>query len=185
MLKQIDPKLVRYDGIEFAIYPFPAMTAANISGNLAKFIGPMIAAALPLFGGGGNTEEEIGESAVSRLFSMSNKDLLPMVDTALSVLDGDNVQRILNELLVKYGNINCEYEDDNGETRQEKLTRKLLDEIFIGHLDSMLFLAIDVVKLNFADFFTNLLRRYGSRQAASTFRTSKSMDDSGKIVSVL
>ena len=186
MLKSITPTTVTYDGTDFAIYPFPAMTAAMVSGDLARFIGPIIAGVLPLMAGGGDTEEEMGENAIDRLMSMSNAELLPSLNAALSTLTGENVQKILTELLIQYGNINCEYDDDTaGGRRQGKLTRSLLDELFIGKLDSMVMLAIDVVKLNFADFFTGLLRQYGNRQATLTNQKSTNTDGSGETVSIL
>lgn len=185
MLKSITPTTVTYDGIDFAIFPFPAMTAAMISGDLAQFVGPIIAGVIPIIGGG-NSEEEIGENSIDRLLSMSNAELLPSLNAALSTLNGENVQKILTELLIRYGNINCEYSDEvTGVRKQEKLTRSLLDELFIGRLDSMLMLALDVVKLNFADFFTGILSQYGSRRAASKNRISNSTENSEETVSIL
>lgn len=185
MLKSITPTTVTYDGIDFAIFPFPAMTAAMISGDLAQFVGPIIAGVIPIIGEG-NSAEEIGENSVDRMLSMSNTELLPCLNAALSTLNGENVQKILTELLIKHGNINCEYSDEvTGVRKQEKLTRSLLDELFIGRLDSMLMLALDVVKLNFADFFTGILSQYGSRRAASKSLVSNNMGDSEETVSIL
>lgn len=185
MLKSITPTTVTYDGIDFAIFPFPAMTAAMISGDLAQFVGPIIAGVITIIGEG-NSVEEIGENSVDKMLSMSNEELLPSLNVALSTLSGENVQKILTELLIKYGNINCEYSDEvTGVRKQEKLTRSLLDELFIGRLDSMLMLALDVVKLNFADFFTGILSQYGSRQVASKNRISNSTGDFEETVSIL
>ena len=185
MLKSITPTTVTYDGIDCAIFRVPARTAAMISGDLAECVGPIIAGVIPILGEG-NSVEEIGENSVDRMLSMSNAELLPSLNAALSTLNGENVQKILTELLIKYGNINCEYSDEvTGVRKQEKLTRSLLDELFIGRLDSMLMLALDVVKLNFADFFTGILSQYGSRQAASKNRISNNMGDSEETVSIL
>lgn len=185
MLKSITPTTVTYDGIDFAIFPFPAMTAAMISGDLAQFVGPIIAGVITIIGEG-NSVEEIGENSVDKMLSMSNEELLPSLNVALSTLNGENVQKILTELLIKYGNINCEYSDEvTGVRKQEKLTRSLLDELFIGRLDSMLMLALDVVKLNFADFFTGILSQYGNLQAASKNRISNNMGDFEETVSIL
>ena len=41
MLKQIDPTTISMDGVEFAIYPFGAMYASNLSVELGKMIGPV------------------------------------------------------------------------------------------------------------------------------------------------
>lgn len=185
MLKSITPTTVTYDGIDFAIFPFPAMPAAMISGDLAQFVGPIIAGVIPIIGEG-NSAEEIGENSIDRMLSMSNAELLPYLNAALSTINGENVQKILTELLIKYGNINCEYSDEvTGVRKQEKLTRNLLDELFIGRLDSMLMLALDVVKLNFADFFSGILSQYGSRRDASKSPISNNMGDSEKTVSIL
>ena len=100
MLKSIIPTTVTYDGIDFAIFPFPAMTAAMISGDLAQFVGPIIAGVIPIIGGG-DSVEEIGESSLDKMLHMSNEELLPSLNAALSTLNGENVQKILTELLIK------------------------------------------------------------------------------------
>ena len=51
MLKQIDPTTISMDGVEFAIYPFGAMYASNLSVELGKMIGPVFVGLLPAVAG--------------------------------------------------------------------------------------------------------------------------------------
>lgn len=162
-MKQMVPTKVTYGDAEYAIYPFPAMDAAGIAGDLAKFAGPIIAAIAPLvFGGDGDTDIS-GEKAMDRLMKTDIKDVGPMVSTALSTLGNDNVQHILSELLLDHMNIAVEYRDDNGKLIQRRLTRELANELFIGQLDAMVMLCLDVINLNFKGFFTNMITQSGNR----------------------
>lgn len=185
MPKQLDPTIVSYDDVEFAIYPFKAMTAAGISGDLAQFAGPIISAILPLFSGSNGNVDDTGASAMENMMGMSYDELVPLIKNALSTLDSNNIQKILSELLLIYKNINCEYRDDTGRLVQQTLTRDLADELFIGSLDSMLNLAIDVVKVNYGDFFGRLLAQSGSLRGQLTNRSSKNTASSKEAISVL
>lgn len=187
MPKSLEPTYVTYEDVTYAIYPFPAMTAVEVSGDLASFLGPIFSALIPLFSGAsGQTQDELGASALGNLSKMNNEQVVPMIKDALTGVDGKTVRAMMTKLLIAYDNITCEYEDpDRGVLVQKKLTAGLLDELFIGNLDSMLLLAIDVVKVNFAGFFEKLLNRSGSRQAGLTSRKSKSTGSSTETVSVL
>lgn len=153
MLKQIEPHRVHIGDVEYAIYPFPAMKSAGISGDLIKFIGPLIAGITPVIGKWESIDKFLDEDIVK---------VLPLISGALQTLDANSVERILSELLLDYKNISCEYRDDSGHMVQRELTKELADDLFIGGLQDMIRLAVEVVKLNFGGFFTGLLTQPGS-----------------------
>lgn len=176
MTKKITPHLVTIGDINYAIYPFGAMTAAGVSGDLAKFIGPLIAGLLPLSGGDGSLDA---------LLKADVTKLAPLVSSSLVTLDGNNVQKILKELLIDYGNVVCEYRDDRGDLVRNRLTSDIADDIFIGSLEDMVRLAIEVVKFNFKGFFTKLTTQSGLQEALLTSSESKTMESSTESVSIL
>lgn len=180
MLKQHEATRVNYDGIDFAIFPFPAMKAACISGDLVKFLTPIIGALVPAFKGGTDAEK-----AVDSLLNMSMTDVTAMLQTATTTLDSETIDKILSELLIDNGNVSCEYRDDKGKMVKTVLTREVADEIFVGSLDSMLLLAVDVVKLNYGDFFTRLLTQSGGEPEGSKTRTSKTTGRSKGTTTIL
>ena len=48
MLKQVEPTMVEVDGMKFYIRPFPAFKAANISGELASVLAPLLSGVFAL-----------------------------------------------------------------------------------------------------------------------------------------
>ncbi len=177
MTKKITPHLVTIGDINYAIYPFGAMTAAGVSGDLAKFIGPLIAGLLPLSGGGDGSLDALLKTDVTKL--------APLVSSSLVTLDGNNVQKILKELLVDYGNVVCEYRDDRGDLVRNRLTSDIADDIFIGSLEDMVRLAIEVVKFNFKGFFTKLTTQSGLQEVLLTSSELKTTESSTETVSIL
>lgn len=83
MIKQIEPNRVSLCGVDFAIYPFGAMKAANLSGELGKFLGPIVAGCLPLIG---SNDDDV--------LSMDLKDAMPLITGAFSTLDGDTIEKL-------------------------------------------------------------------------------------------
>ena len=170
MNKLMIAKRVTIGECDFAIFPFPAFTASTISGDLAKFFGPLIAGFLPLLGG------EQTEEVIDSVMQMKVDDLVPSFIKAIQTLDGVSVHNILKELLVDYKNISVEYREDNGEMVQSQLTYELANQIFVGGLDEMIRLAAEVVKLNFGDFFGKLFRQYGNRSATTAGQKQSGTD---------
>ncbi len=187
MPKLLDATRVTYGDVEYAIFPFPAMTAAGIMGDLAKYIGPIVSALMPIFAGGtsGKTEEEIGTAALGNVMKMDVKDVVAMLQSALSTMDGASLQIVVSSLLTKYGNITYEYVDDTGRAVMRKLTPTAMDELFIGNLDCMMKLCVDVVRVNYTGFFSKLLSQYGDQQDTLTHLTLRNTEPSTDAVSVL
>lgn len=56
-LKQLEPKKETIGGLNFYIRPFPAMVAANLTGDLASLLTPVLAALMPLVGNSDNESD--------------------------------------------------------------------------------------------------------------------------------
>ena len=140
MIKQIEPNRVSLCGVDFAIYPFGAMKAANLSGELGKFLGPIVAGCLPLIG---SNDDDV--------LSMDLKDAMPLITGAFSTLDGDTIEKLFRKLLLQQ-NISCSYTDPaTGQPVQTWLTQDVLDQIFLYSrlLLSLLLLIQNLRKLRF------------------------------------
>ena len=85
----------------FYIRPFPAFTAANISGELIAMLAPAVAGLAPL--------------AMSASDSSAEPDIMNLdvasFSGAISGLSGDKVENLLKKLLTKHGNVSVETED--------------------------------------------------------------------------
>lgn len=134
----------------FYIKPFPAFTAANISGDLAALAAPMIGALAPLVG---NEPKTTGE-AVSGIMDTDIEDALPTITKAFSSLSGSQFERLMKKLLIDSENISVEGEATDGQTKI--MSYDLANEVFCGELQDMFVLCFEVLKLNFGGFFKKL-----------------------------
>lgn len=163
-MRQLEPKRITIGEVEYAIYPFGAFDAAAISGDLAKMIGPFIVSILPL------VSSDVSDEDVEKLG--------PALTTAFQSLDGEKLQSMLRQLLIVKKNIVCEYRDDSGQPVQKTLTIELANELFIGNLDDMVTLAVEVVNFNFAGFFTQIFTRFGNRSKSTRKKVRKTSGSS-------
>jgi hypothetical protein len=129
-------------GNTYHIRPFAAFTAANISGELAAVITPLLASIAPAVAGG---EED------ASLLDIDTEQAAPALSAAFSALSGDKVESLLKKLLTKHGNISVE---TDGELKQ--LDDNLVNELFCGEVQDVFVLAFEVVKVNFGGFFKKL-----------------------------
>jgi hypothetical protein len=142
----------------FYIRPFPAFTAANISGELAGVLAPAIAGLAPLAMRGDSDVMNLDVSSFSG---------------ALSGLSGDKVENLLKKLLTKYGNVSVDTAD--GVTRLDDDTA---NEIFCGSAQDMFILAVEVINVNFKGFFAKLGSQFGIQKAVpGTTPTSKDTEN--------
>lgn len=133
----------------FYLKPFPAFTAANISGELAALITPMISALAPLAG---------GKATAADIMSVEIEDAAPAITNAFSSLSGDKVERLMKKLLIDNQNISV----DNPESgRTEVLSMDLANELFCGDVQDMFLLCFEVIKINFGGFFKKLGAQFG------------------------
>ena len=138
-MRMDEPVTVEISGNTYHIFPFSAFKASNISGELFSVIGPALSGLSALKGEDG----EIDTTALTQFFS---------------TLSGDKVEGLLRKLLVANRNISVEV--DGAEATW--LTGNLADNLFCGEIGAMYRLAVEVVKVNYGDFFGALGGLFGS-----------------------
>lgn len=132
----------------FYLRPFPAFTAANISGELASLITPMISGLAPVFAG----------KSLDQVMTMEMEDAMPAFSDAFSALSGDKVERMMKKLLVDHENISVDI-PETGKTAV--LNLDLANEVFCGDVQDMFLLCFEVIKINFSGFFRKLGAQFG------------------------
>ena len=132
----------------FYLRPFPAFTAANISGDLASLITPMISGLAPVFAG----------KSMDQVMTMEMEDAMPAFSDAFSALSGDKVERMMKKLLVDHENISVDI-PETGKTAV--LNLDLANEVFCGDVQDMFLLCFEVIKINFSGFFRKLGAQFG------------------------
>ena len=142
----------------FYIRPFGAFAAANISGELAALLSPILAGIATLFGGLDTGDG--GSDAAANPLDMDIEEAMPAISSALSTISGDKVERMMRRLLIDQQNISVQGEDTDGNT--VILDKDLADEVFCGELQDMFILCYEVIKLNFKGFFKRVGIQSGS-----------------------
>ena len=151
-LKQTEVKQKTIGDYTYYIKPFAAFVSANLSGELAGLISPLLGALAPLLG---EDDKDIGD-----IMEMDVSNIAPAISAAFSTLSGDKIESLMKKLLVTNGNISLEGPITEGET--VKLTYDLANEVFCGDVQDMFILCAEVIKLNFKGFFKKLGGQFGS-----------------------
>lgn len=154
-LRQTEPKEVIVGGTKFYIKPFPAFKSANLTGELASLLTPILAALAPLV----DASKEEGEEG--SLMDVDVKDAAPSIAKSFEGFSGDKVEILLRKLLIQSRNIVVEIPDEEGELEQEILNEDLVNEIFCGEVQDMFILAFEVIRLNFNGFFKKAAALFG------------------------
>ena len=144
-LKQMEAKKVTVGENSFHIKPFPAFKAANLTGELASVLSPLI--------GGDLMDVDVNKAAEALSTS--------------TVINGDRLEALMKKLLLG-GNIVIEYEDEEGERQQDVLDKDVADEVFCGNVQDMFVLCVHVIKLNFNGFFEKLATLSGKAEQVAT-----------------
>lgn len=162
-MKQLEVVEKRIGENAFYIRPFPAFTAANLSGELAAILAPVLGSLAPLVG---NDAENVMEMDVEKA--------LPSIGNAFSGISGDKFERMMKKLLIDSKNVSIEGEATDSETRL--LTYDLANEVFCGDIDEMYILCFEVIKLNFGGFFKKLGVQSGSLKDMLLRKTPSATD---------
>lgn len=162
-MKRMDVTEKRIGENVFYLKPFPAFTAANISGELAALITPMVSGLAPLLG---------GKATAADIMSVELEDAAPAITGAFSSLSGDKVERLMKKLLIDNRNISVD-NPENGKT--EILSMDLANEIFCGEVQDMFLLCFEVIKINFGGFFKKLGAQFGDLQGLTETETPSSV----------
>lgn len=155
-LKQLEPKKETIGGLNFYIRPFPAMVAANLTGDLASLLTPVLAALMPLVGDSDNEGDD------EDLMDIDVNDAAASISKSMEGFSGSKVESMMKKLLIAHKNVVVELpvmdEDDveTGEYSQEILDMDIVNEIFCGDVQDMFILAFYVIRLNFNGFFKRL-----------------------------
>ncbi len=150
-LKQVTPTKATVGDMEFYIRPFPAFKAANITGELASVLAPLLGVLASLVPESGKKKE--GAEETDFLDIDAEKAAEAMANCP--AIDRDRMENLMKKLLLG-GHIAVELEDENGETEEYRLTQDLADEIFCGDAQYMFVLCWHVIRLNFKGFFSKL-----------------------------
>ena len=141
-LKQLETREVTVGENIFYIRPLPAFKAANMTGELAALVLPLVSGLAPMLSAVDTEKEGNG------LLDIKVEDAAPAIAGAFSSLDGDKVEKILKHLLIAGSNISVEQPG-------EKV--RLLTE----DLANMFILAFEVIRTNYNGFFKKLGDRFG------------------------
>ena len=145
-LRQIEPTKVTVNNCNFYITPFPAFKAANLSGELASTLAPLLGAIVPLIEDSDLMDVDVNNAAKA----MMN----------CSAINGDRVEVLMKKLLLG-GHIVVEIQNENGEIEPQRLDMDMANEIFCGEIQDMFVLCFYVIKLNFNSFFKKVVDLYG------------------------
>jgi len=147
-LKQLEPVVEKLGDYSFYITPFPAFKAANLSGELASTLTPLLSALVPLLGGDGTEEGNGG------LFDIDASKAASAIGSCAAI-DGNKIEKLAKALLLS-GNVSVEYTDEDGNQHAERLTSDLVNEIFCGEVQDLFILCFYVIRLNFNGFFKKI-----------------------------
>lgn len=150
-LRQMEPAVVTVAGMDFYITPFAAFKAANLTGELASVLAPLLGALAPLVNGddGKDLMDVDAERAAAALANCT-------------VISGDKLEKLMEKLLLG-GHIAVEVQDEDGRKDVGRLDRDLANELFCGEVQDMFVLCFHVIRLNFKGFFRKFAGLSGKR----------------------
>lgn len=151
-LKQVEPTAKRVGDYNFYIRPFAAFKAANLTGELASVLAPLLGALAPLVGDG---EDLMDIDARKAAETMSN----------CASISGDKLEKLMKKLLLG-GHIAVETIGEDGEMEGQILDEDLANEMFCGEVQDMFLLCFYVIQLNFNGFFKKLAGPSGKGKSA-------------------
>lgn len=163
-MKQLEPRTATIGEYTFYIRPLPAFKAANMSGELASLLLPILTGLAPLAG---------GDNEGKGLLDIDLEAAAPAVTGAFSSLSGDKVEQILKHLLIAGKNIS--YEENDGDGKAKLLTEDIANEIFCEEVQDMFLLAFEVIRTNYNGFFRKFTARFGPVTERATANLTKAV----------
>lgn len=154
-LRQTEPTVVKVGEREFYITPFPAFKAANLTGELASVLAPLLGAVTPFLGSEEGEGDSLGDIDVGEVAKAMS---------GCTALSGDKLELLMRKLLLG-GNVVVKTENDIGEVEAQKLNMDLANELFCGDVQDMFVLCFHVIRLNFGGFFRRLAARSGAAES--------------------
>ena len=163
-LKRMEAQDVSIGEIRFKVRPLGAMNAAYVFGDVTAIV-------LPIMGtvavSSGNDEE----ASDMEMFQGMNLDSESLAN-ALGKINGQKLTTLLDELVLKYGNVSFQDEDDHWVV----LTRNDFDEIFCADLIGAVKLCAAVIRQNYSGFFDGLSTLFGNLMSGTQAARSKNTE---------
>lgn len=153
-LKQMEPTMETVGGYNFYIRPFAAFKAANLTGELASVLAPLLGALAPL----------VSDQKEGSLMDVDAAQAAEALSNCTNI-SGDKMEKLMQKLLLG-GHIVVELPDEEGKTKAERLDMDIANEIFCGEVQDMFILCFHVIKLNFNGFFKKIAGLYGKAGSA-------------------
>lgn len=150
-LKQMEPTKEKVCGYNFYITPFAAFKAANLTGELASVLAPLLGVLAPLVGDGNLMDVDAGKAAEA----MMN----------CTAINGDKLEKLMQKLLLG-GHIVAEVPNEAGDIEAQRLDMDIANEVFCGEVQDMFILCFHVIKLNFQGFFKRFAALSGKERSA-------------------
>ncbi len=150
-LKQVTPKEETVGDNKFYITPFAAFKSANLTGELASVLAPLLSVLAPLVNDGSLMDVD----AIKAAEAMAN----------CTAINGDKLEMLMKKLLLG-GHITVELINEDGKLEGQRLDEDLANEIFCGEVQEMFILCFYVIKLNFNGFFKKLAALSGKEGSA-------------------
>ena len=169
----MEPVIKKVGDYEFAITPFPAFKAANLTGELASTLAPVVGAFTPLLSravsGGTDKGTDKGTDGAS-LMDLDVDEAAKALSNC-SEISGDKLERLMKKLLLG-GNISVKYKDEDEDEHRDKLDEDLANELFCGEVQDMFVLCVHVIQLNFNSFFKRIAAQSGPAESERKRRTT-------------
>ncbi len=163
ILKQMSTTEETVGGFKFYITPFPAFKAANLTGELASVLAPLLGSLIPLL------QSAKGSKSLMDI-DIDSIDENQAAEAVLNCtsINGDKLEALMRKLLLG-GHIVVEVpgESEDEEPEAMKLDADLADELFCENIQDMFVLCFRVIKLNFKGFFKNIAALSGKRKAGA------------------
>lgn len=153
-LKQMEPTKETVGGYNFYIRPFAAFKAANLTGELASVLAPLLGALAPL----------VSDQKEGSLMDVDAAQAAEALSNCTNI-SGDKMEKLMQKLLLG-GHIVVELPDEEGKTKAERLDMDIANEIFCGEVQDMFILCFHVIKLNFNGFFKKIAGLSGKAGSA-------------------
>lgn len=153
-LKQMETTKETVGGYNFYIKPFAAFKAANLTGELASVLAPLLGALAPL----------VSDQKEWSLMDVDAAQAAEALSNCTNI-SGDKMEKLMQKLLLG-GHIVVELPDEEGEFKPERLDMDIANEIFCGEVQDMFILCFHVIKLNFNGFFKKIAGLSGKAGSA-------------------
>ena len=163
-LKRMEAQDVSIGEIRFKVRPLGAMNAAYVFGDVTAIV-------LPIMGTVAVSSGNDDEASDMEMFQGMNLDSESLAN-ALGKINGQKLTALLDELVLKYGNVSFQDEDDHWVV----LTRSDFDEIFCADLIGAVKLCAAVIRQNYSGFFDGLSTLFGNLMSGTQAARSKNTE---------